>query len=195
MPPGWRQFLPLPFEPPDDIRADTQSRLPPATPRPRTPGGERVLYSRGLAPVGTGPGLIRGHSPDAAALENSVGRALVDLAVLIAARAYDAQYLWTTTEPAAREHGLEPAVIDVVRNDGPTAGLPERTAALIEFGRELLGDHTVRPPTYARAQALFGTASLVGLVNVMGATAEDATLLAAFDQRLPAGATALLPMR
>ena len=195
MPPGWRQFLPLPFEQPDDIRADTQSRLPPTTPRPRTAGGERVLYSRGLAPAGTGPGLIRGHSPDPAALEASVGRALMDLAVLITAREYDAQYIWTTTEPAAREHGLEAAVIDAVRNDGPTTGLPDRAAALIDLGRELLGAHTVRPQTYARAQELFGLSALVGLVNVMGATAERATLLLAFDQRLPAGTTPLLPAR
>src|SRR5262245_50510137 len=28
MPPGWKQFLPLPFDPPDDIYADSRSRLP-----------------------------------------------------------------------------------------------------------------------------------------------------------------------
>src|SRR5262249_23614249 len=28
MPPGWKQFLPLPFTQPDDIHADSRSRLP-----------------------------------------------------------------------------------------------------------------------------------------------------------------------
>lgn len=196
LPPGWRQFLPLPFEQPDDVLAETQSRLPPAAPRPRSTGGRPpARFSRGLAPAGTGPALIRGHSSGQAALERSVGRGLMDLAVLIAARAYDAQYLWTTTEPAAREHGLEPAVIDAVRDGSPTAGLPDREAALIDFGRELFGAHTVEPQTYLRARERFGQNDLVDLVNLMASTAEEATLLAAFDQRLPAGERPLLPAR
>jgi len=195
MPPGWAQFLPLPFTPPDDILPDTRSRLPRIAPRPRSQAAEPVLYSRGLAPAGTGPGQIRGHGAGQAALERNVGRRTMDLAVLVTARARDAQYLWTTTELAAATHGLEPAVIDVVRYGRPTTGLAEKDAILIDFGRELFGAHTVSAATYARARELFGQSDLVDLIDLMARSAERATLLAAFDQHLPAGQAPLLPRR
>ena len=124
-----------------------------------------------------------------------MARPLLDLAVLVTARAYDVQYAWTLTEPAAVENGLDPAVIDVVRDDGPVAGLGEREAALIAFGRELFGPHTVSPETYASAvEAVGGTTNLVDLVNLMAQHVSDATLLIAFDQHLPAGQAPLLTM-
>src|SRR6185503_17483462 len=58
MPPGWKQFLPLPFTPPLDIHPDSRSRLPYIKGTETTPG---PLYSRGLAPEGTGPGQFRQH--------------------------------------------------------------------------------------------------------------------------------------
>jgi alkylhydroperoxidase family enzyme len=186
MPPGWPQFLPLPFEQPDDVLSDTRSRLPRVPPRPRSGGGagsDPPLYSRGLAPAGTGPGQIRRHTTGPAELERNVGPALVDLAVLIAAQSYESEYLWSTTAAAAREHGLEAAVIAAVRDNAPTAGLPERAAVLIDFGRELLDAHTVSAETYARALATFGQGNLVNFVDVMASSAEQITLLIVFDQR------------
>jgi len=41
---------------------------------------------------------------------------------------------------------------------------------------------------------LFGERDLVDLVDVMGQHAREATLLAAFDQQLPAGQKPLLPV-
>jgi len=196
MPPGWKQFLPLPFTPPDDIHPDSRSRLPRVQSRPqaRDPGAMAPLYSRGLAPAGTGPGQIRRHGEGLESLERSVGRRLVVLAILITARAYDAQYSWTMNERAARQHGLEPAVIDVVRHHGPTTGLSDRDAILIEFGRELFGDHTVSARTYARALEIFGQRDLVGFIDLMAQQVGQATLLAAFDQHLPANQEPLLPI-
>ncbi len=194
MPPGWPQFLPLPFTPPDDLDPRSQSRLPllpaPAETTRTTPS----LYGRTLSPQGTGPGQIRGHGAGRASLEANVARPLLDLAVLVTARAYDVQYAWTLTEPAAVENGLTPGVIDVVRGGGPVAGLGDDEAALIAFGRELLGPHTVSSETYASAvEAVGGTTNLVDLVDLMAQHVSDATLLIAFDQHLPAGQPGLLP--
>ena len=122
-------------------------------------------------------------------------RPLLDLAILVTARAYDVQYAWTLTEPAALENGLDPAVIDAVRNGGPVEGLGDREAALIAFGRELFGPHTVSPETYANAvEAVGGTTNLVDLVDLMAQHVSDATLLIAFDQHLPADRAPLLTM-
>jgi alkylhydroperoxidase family enzyme len=195
MPPGWPQFLPLPFTPPDDLDPRSRSRLPllpaPAELTRATPS----LYGRTLSPQGTGPGQIGGHGAGRASIEANVARPLLDLAILVTARAYDVQYAWTLTEPAALARGLAPEVVDVVRGRGPVTGLGDEEAALIEFGRELFGPHTVSPETYASAvEAVGGTTNLVDLVGLMAQHVSDATLLIAFDQHLPEGRAPLLTM-
>ena len=194
MPPGWEQFLPLPFTLPEDIYPDTRSRLPYV----RNSAGNAVaapaLYSRVMAPEGTGPGQIRRHSGGLDSLEASVGRRLMRLVSLIAARELEDQYQWTMNELAALEDGLEPAIIDRIRNREPTTGLAEREAALVEFGRELFAEHTVSSRSYARALEIFGERDLVDFVELMAQHARDATLLIAFRQHLPPGQEPLLPI-
>ncbi len=195
MPPGWPQFLPLPFTPPDDVDPRSRSRLPLLPAPAQTTRATPSLYGRTLSPQGTGPGQIRGHGAGRASLEANVPRPLLDLAVLVTARAYDVQYAWTLAEPAALENGLDPAVIDVVRNGAPVTGLGDAEAALIAFGRELFGPHTVSTETYASALATVGgTTNLVDLVDLMAQHVADATLLIAFDQHLPANRAPLLTM-
>ena len=116
------------------------------------------------------------------------------LATLVAAREHDSQYLWTPNElGAARIEGLEPALIDVVRNRRPLNGIAAPDATLIQLGRELFASHNVSVETYASALKIFGERDLVDLVALMAQRAADAVVLAAFDQRLPAGVTPLLP--
>ncbi len=192
MPEGWRQSLPLPFTHPDDIHPDSRSRVPLRSPGSRTSVAE--LYGRMLSPSGIGPGVIRSYGAGQDTLEARVGRRLMQLAVLVTARAHDSQYDWTMNEPRAREAGLEPEIVDVVRHGRPLADLDEQDAALIAFGRELFGDHNVGAGTYARAERAFGLQDLVDVVGLMGAHAADAAVLAAFDQHLPEGVEPLLPL-
>ena len=195
MPPGWPQFLPLPFTPPNDVDPRSRSRLPLLPAPAQTTRATPSLYGRTLSPQGTGPGQIRGHGAGRASLEANVRRPLLDLAILVTARAYDVQYAWTLAEPAALENGLDPAVIDVVRNGAPVTGLGDAEAALIAFGRELFGPHTVSTETYASAlETVGGTTNLVDLVDLMAQHVSDATLLIAFDQHLPANRAPLLTM-
>ena len=128
-------------------------------------------------------------------LESSQGPALMALAILVTAREHDQQYDWTMNETAARQDGLAPAVIDVVRLRRPLAGLGEKEAILIQFGRELFGKHFVTAETYARAKQVFGQRDLSDIVvGLMAPHAREATLLTAFDQRLPLGRQPLLPI-
>ena len=191
MPPTMKQFLPLPFTPPDDIHPDSRSRLPLLQQQPQAPA---ILYGRELAPTGTGPGQIRLHQGSRKSLEAHLGRPLLDLAVLVTAREHDQQYDWTTNELAARKQGLDPMLIDVVRDRKPLAGLGEKESAIIQFGRELFGKHMVAAETYARALKIFGETDLADLVDLMAQHAAEAALLTAFDQHLPAGQKPLLPL-
>jgi alkylhydroperoxidase family enzyme len=191
MPPGWKQFLPLPFTPPNDIHADSRSRLPLI--RSSNQPAQANLYARGLAPEGTGPNHIARHGAGLASLEASKGRRVMALAILVAAREHDSQYNWTVNEPAAVKDGLEPAVIDVVRHRRPLNGIAEQEAALIQFGRELFAAHNVSAQTYATALKAFGERDLVDVVGLMAQQSADAVMLAAFDQRLSADQRPLLP--
>jgi 4-carboxymuconolactone decarboxylase len=193
MPPGWKQFLPLPFTPPSDIHPDSQSRLPLIRSQPPNPQAAPSLYSRTLSPEGTGPGHIARHGAGVKSLQSSVGPRLMALAVLVTAREHDAQYQWTINEIMALKDGLARTTIDVVRDRKAAAGVPEHEAILIEFGRELFGRHNVSAELYARALKAFGERDLVDLVSLMAQSATEAALLAAFDQHLPAGQKPLLP--
>ena len=194
MPPGWKQFLPLPFTPPNDIHPDSMSRLPLVRAQGTAPAATPSLYSRNLAPEGTGPGHIGRHRGSLKSLEANVGRRIIDLAILLTAREHDAQYDWTINELAAIKNGLEPAVIDVARRRRPATGLGDKERALADFARELFGTHTVGAQTYARALKIFGETNLVDLIDVMAQHAGDEVILAAFDQHLPAGQKPLLPI-
>ena len=193
LPPGWKDFLPLPFTRPADIDPDTRSRLPlvlrptetQQAATPESPG----LYRRTLAPEGTGPGQIRRHGAGLAALEASAGRRLMGLAVLVTSRAHNQPYHWTIHEAAARRDGLETAVIDIVRDDQPVTGpdeldeLDEPEAALILFGRELFGQRNVSAETYARAVEVFGQTDLADFIALMAQHATELPILIAFDQQ------------
>ena len=192
MPPEWKQFLPLPFTMPDDIHADSRSRLPLIRAQTQTP--QANLYARQLAPEGTGPGHITRHGAGLASLEASVGRRLIGLATLVTAREHDAQYDWTVNEPVAVADGLEATIINMVRRNASLTGVGDKEAAIIQLGRELFDTHNVREETYARALKLLGERDLVDLVGLMAQHAADAVLLAAFDQHLPAGGKPLLPI-
>lgn len=202
MPPQMTQFLPLPFTMPDDILPDSRSRIPVVNPdarraQPQTPGQPAAtgLYRRTLAPPPTGPGSMARFAAGLASLESSQGRALMALATLVTAREHNQQYDWTMNESVALEQGLDRAVIDVVRLRKPLTGLREKDAALIQFGRELFGNHYVTAKTYAWARQVFGQRDLSDLVvGILAPHTREATLLTAFDQHLPAGRPSRLPV-
>jgi len=192
MPVGWRQSLPLPFTHSNDIYLDSRSRLVLQSQESQTSVSE--LYGRMLSPSGIGPGHIRSYGAGLPSLTSRVGPRLMHLAILVTARAHDSQYDWTVHEPRALEAGLEPELIDIVRRRRPLTAVDEKDAALIAFARELFDDHNVGAETYARAVRVFGEQDLVDVVGLMGAHAADAAVLAAFDQHLPEGLQALLPL-
>ena len=117
-----------------------------------------------------------------------------EIAILTTAREMDSQFEWCAHEPEALKEGVEPGIIDVIKQRKSTAGLDETDAAIIELGREIFRDHKVTADTFARVKALFGPHKLVELVMLMGNYAGTAALLAAVDMQLHAGQKPLLPI-
>ena len=131
---------------------------------------------------GAGTGL-------AARWEAPVGRSLLELAILITAREHDAPFEWSLHEMEAVAVGLDPSVIDVVRNRESLSGLGDRDAVIISgWPRDLRRAPRQRGgPTYRRAVELFGEVNFVDVVDLMARYAGTAARLAAFNQHMPPG--------
>lgn len=195
---------------PPDIDPESGSRLP-LPRRENLPDAAREIFDQLAGPssrslVGLyGPGGLRLHSPDLAAVTQPVNSylrwgtnlpgAIRETAILVTARAHDCQFEWAQHEPAALAEGVSQATVEVIRTNAPVDGLDEPEAAVVALGRALFEDRRVDAETYERAHAVFGTRDLVDLVSLMGMYAATAALLAAFDIQLRPGQEARLPTR
>jgi putative methionine-R-sulfoxide reductase with GAF domain/alkylhydroperoxidase family enzyme len=180
---------------PDDIDPQSGCRL--SFPRREELADDaRAIYDRLANPDGgslrglRGPGGIQLHSPDLAQrsgplnrylrYESGLGGRVRELAILATAREQDSAFEWAAHVPAARSEGISAEIIDVIRWRGPTAGLAETDAIVIDLAREIFAARHVSRATYARALAQFGARGLVNLVALMGNYAATAALLTAF---------------
>lgn len=163
---------------------------------------ETTPYSHGFpAPIG-----MWMHSPKMAQhilpaymylrFGNSFGTRLTELAILVASREINAQYEWTAHEPWARNAGVEPQIIDMVKYRRSVTGLGEKETLIIVFGRELLGDKKVTSETFAHARKVFGEDGVTDLAGLMAFYQFLYTSsVVPFDIQIPAGAQPLLPAR
>lgn len=110
-----------------------------------------------------------------------------EVAILTVAREMDSRFEWAAHEPEALTVGVAPDVIEVIKHRLSTAGLSEIDAAIVEFGRQVVGRHKVTPEAFAQLKALFEPGQLVDLVLLMGDYAGTAILLAAMDMQVPDG--------
>jgi len=177
----------------------TLSRLPPVTAADLDEEGRRLLAARTNYTPAPGPTHVTVYSPRELDLgipsgeKSPVGPRYFQLAVLIIAREIDQQYEWSSHEPAGRRQGLEQSVIDVVKYNRDVAGLSDKDATLITFGRTLFREHRVSSELWAKMVSLFGRQRTVQLMMIMGDYFRVGFMLNAIDQHLPPSRDALLP--
>jgi 4-carboxymuconolactone decarboxylase len=194
---------------PKDIYPESRSRLPLPKREALDEQGKRV-YDSVLDPKRStlagfqGPAGIWLHSPRVGEPFREMNRVLRsevplaprlrELAILVTAREFDSQFEWTAHEPVALKEGLDPEIVDAVKFRRAVSGAPEKEAAIIAFGRELLRDRRVRSETYAEMVRVFGQTAVVNLTALMANYAFTAVMLTAFDQQLHEGRKPLLPL-
>jgi 4-carboxymuconolactone decarboxylase len=106
---------------------------------------------------------------------------LSELAILVTARIWTAQFEWQTHEAFALKGGLSQAVIDDLRL-GIKPSFPSADEELIyAFCHELYTTKTISAPTYAAAIDMFGEQALVELVGLLGYYAMISMTLNVFD--------------
>jgi 4-carboxymuconolactone decarboxylase len=193
--------------PPTDIFPDTLSRFPPVNRADLDENGKRVFdYVAGKdrkTPL-MGPGGVSLHSPKAAEPiqmlnqylrnEGVIGRHFFEVCALIGAREYDQQYEWSGHEPAALSAGVPQSVIDAIKYNKETSGLPEKDATVIQMGRELLRQHKLSSALFARSVQLFGRQGTLELATTIGDYIMAGIILTAADQQLPPDRKPLLPL-
>ena len=184
---------------PRDIDPVTLSRLPPVTPGDLDEAGQRLLAARTNYTPGPGPTHVSIYSPREIDLgipsgaTSPVGPRTFQLAVLITAREIDQQYEWSSHELAGRRQGLEQSVIDVVKYNRDVAGLSDKDATLITFGRALFREHQVSSELWGKMVKLFGRQRTVQTMMIMGEYFRVGFMMNAVDQHLPPSREALLP--
>ena len=194
--------------PPSDIDPQSGFRLP-LLKRDELDDAGKATYDRAATPGANiaglqGPAGVQLYSPKTTRHLRAINRYLRfeagilprirEIAILATAREMDSQFEWVAHEGEALKEGVEPGVIDVIKQRRSTAGLDATDAIVIELGRQLWRDHKVTSETFAKLKAIFGPNKLVDLVLLMGNYAGTAALLAAVDMQLHEGKKPLLPI-
>jgi 4-carboxymuconolactone decarboxylase len=184
---------------PRDIDPVTLSRLPPVAAADLDEEGRRLLAARTNFTPAPGPTHVTVYSPRELDLgipsgeKSPVGARYFQLAVLITAREIDQQYEWSSHELAGRRQGLEQSVIDVVKYNRDVAGLSDKDATVITFGRALFREHRVSSELWEKMVSHFGRQRTVQMMMIMGDYFRVGFMLNAIDQHLPPTREALLP--
>jgi 4-carboxymuconolactone decarboxylase len=99
---------------------------------------------------------------------SAVPRRLNELAILITARAWDAQYEWYAHHRMAMEAGLDPAIAADIAEGRRPASMQADEAVVYDFCTELRANRNVGDATLAAALGLLGEQGVIDLIAVGG---------------------------
>jgi 4-carboxymuconolactone decarboxylase len=113
---------------------------------------------------------------------------LRELAILVAARFWTAQFEWYAHARMAREQGLDAAVIEAIAaGTTPPLATPEENA-VYDFCRELHDSHAVRDESYTQAVEMLGQEGVIELTVLSGYYTLISMILNTFEIAPPDGA-------
>ena len=156
-----------------------QPRFPKLTPEAMSPEQREVAAAITAGPRGEvrGPFIALLHNPGIARHLQSLGEQLrwkgklpprlVELAVLITARRWTCQHEWLIHEQLARKAGLDPAIIDAIRErrEPPATG---DEALVITFCRDAHATGRVGDKAFDAVRERFGLDGAVELLVLSG---------------------------
>ena len=118
---------------------------------------------------------------------SALPKRLSELAILVIARHWCAQFEWYAHSPMAISAGISATVVEAIRtNEKPILGADDERL-VYEFVSELLETRTVSQSTYNQAEAMFGRLAVVDLVGIVGYYCLVSITLNVFDMPLPKG--------
>ncbi|MBZ5603516.1 MAG: carboxymuconolactone decarboxylase, partial [Acidobacteriia bacterium] len=99
---------------------------------------------------------------------SSVPRKLNEMAIIITARYWNAQFEWYAHHRYALEAGLSPAIADAIAAGKRPASMQADEQAVYDFCTELLNSKQVSDKTYGAAKKTLGERGVVDLIAVLG---------------------------
>ncbi len=184
------------------------ARLPAAT-RESVPEGQRAAFDELVQGSGSappyGPGSVMIHVPEAHKLatalnnylrnDSSLPKKIQELAMLVTAREMDCQHIWNAHAASAKEAGVDPDIVDSLREEGDLPDMSPDEEATVNYGREFFQTHHVSRGGFQAVLEQFGQQGIVELTMLMGNYALLAFTINAFDSDLPPNRTEpLLPI-
>lgn len=155
---------------------------------------EAVAGKRGRIP---GPLRIWLHSPELGRhaqrlgaflrYDTTLGPRLSELAILVTARAWTAQYEWFAHKREALKAGLEPEIIAAIAARRKPVFNDPAAQAVHDYAVALHTTHHVPPAVHEAALAVLGERGVVELVGLLGYYTLVAMTLNAFEFGLPKG--------
>jgi len=94
-------------------------------------------------------------------------RKLNEMAIIITARYWTAQYEWYAHKRAALQAGLNPAIVEAIQNGRKPTGMQKDEDAVYTFCTEVLTTKHVSDATFATAKDAVGEKGVVDLMGVM----------------------------
>jgi 4-carboxymuconolactone decarboxylase len=100
--------------------------------------------------------------------KSSLPQKLYELAILVTARYWTAQYEWQAHHRSALQAGLSPAICDAIAQGRRPAAMQKDEEAVYNFVFELLNTKQVSDATFAAAKNAFGERGVVDIIAVTG---------------------------
>jgi 4-carboxymuconolactone decarboxylase len=193
---------------PADLDPQSRARLPYLKKSDLDAKGQKVfdtLPGAGKDEILRGPLAFAGYNPAVAQALFDLHNAAVtggtldpytrELAILVACRETNYNLEWNGHEASGLKAGLDAKLIDVVRYNRPLAGLNEKDATVIRFGRQMFHDKKVDSATFAKAVELWSKRGAMDMVAVMNTYAVSGYFAIAVDERSPEGKPELPPVK
>ena len=118
---------------------------------------------------------------------------LNEMAILMEARIWDAQYEWWAHEPLARKAGVPEAIIAAIRDGKRPATMQPDEAIVYDVVTELLNTKRLSDRTFAEAKRTLGEQQVVDLVAVTGFYVMVSAVVAAGRVGVPNGGADPMP--
>ena len=98
----------------------------------------------------------------------SLDKRINEMAILMTAQAWGAQYEWYAHAPLALKAGLDAATIKAIGAGEKPANMKDDEAIVWEFTTQLRRDHRVNDAIYSKALEKFGEQGIIDLIAVNG---------------------------
>ena len=126
--------------------------------------------------------------------ETSLPKRLNELAILIEARLWDAQYEWWAHYPIAMRAGVSPELAEAIRNGLRPTSMKDDEEVVYDVCIELLRERNLTDATFERAKKVLGEQPTIDLVAVASFYVMVSSVLIAGRVGIPDGSKPPLPV-